>query len=257
VFLIARYREEMLNGIPAREAMIHSIARVGVSITASAATVICGIGVLAFMQFGKVREAGLVIPFALFIVLCGTLTFSAALLRLTGEWAFWPHQRPGRREPKTVAPSLLHRLLGWDVWKHVGLVLLRRPGLVWLATVGVMAPFALVAVLHYRDETYNPIGDLPASAPSVAGTQALEKHFPLGMLGTLTIFVRNDQVDFSERKGIGEIAHLTERLEKQRRALGVADIRSVAKPLGITAAAEEAESQAATTSAGSMNGKDT
>src|SRR5205807_7284604 len=122
---------------------------------------------------------------------------------------------PGRREPKTVAPSLLHRVLGVDVWKKAGSVILRRPGLIWLATVAVMAPFAAIALLHYQDETFNPIEDLPASAPSVAGTRVLEQHFPLGMLGTLTVFVRNDRVDFSEKKGRQAINQLIESLQKQ------------------------------------------
>jgi RND superfamily putative drug exporter len=244
VFLIARYREETLRGIEMRDALIHSIARVGLSITASAATVICGIGVLAFMQFGKVREAGLVIPFTLIIVLAGTLTFTTALLRMSGRWAFWPHRPPGRREPKTLAPSLLHRLLGFNVWQKLGSMLLRRPGLIWLATVAVMVAFALVAVLHYQDETYNPIADLPSDAPSVVGTKVVEKHFPLGVLGTYIVFLRNDQVDFSEIKGIEEIGQLTERLRQHRQELGLADIRSVATPVGITTAASEVENQA-------------
>ena len=195
MFLIARYREEMLGGMEQSTALQHALARVGGSISA-AATVICGIGVLAFMQFGKVREAGLVIPFTLFIVLAGTLTFTAALLRLTGRWAFWPHRESTRSQAKTLVPTLWQRFVGWDIWNKIGPVLSRWPGLIGAATLAVMAPFAVVAVIHYQDENYNPIADLPASVPSVAGTQALQKHFPLGLQGILTVFVHNEQVDF-------------------------------------------------------------
>jgi RND superfamily putative drug exporter len=76
------------------------------------------------------------------------------------------------------------------------------------------------------------------------GTKVVEEHFPLGVLGTYTVFLRNDQMDFSEIKGIEEISRLTERLREQRQQLNLADIRSVATPLGITSAANEAESQA-------------
>src|SRR5205823_5716756 len=112
------------------QAVANAIALVGGPIAASAATVICGIGVLAFMQFGKVREAGLVIPFALTIVLCGTLTFSSALLRLAGRWAFWPHWEEGPTQITREAPSPWRRFLGWDVWKAFGPVMLRWPGLI-------------------------------------------------------------------------------------------------------------------------------
>src|SRR5207237_4395925 len=89
VFLIARYREELESGAAPREAVAAAIAHVGSAITASAATVICGIGMLVFARFGNVHQAGLVIPFALLIVLGAVLTFTAALLRLLGRWAFW------------------------------------------------------------------------------------------------------------------------------------------------------------------------
>ena len=58
----------------------------------SAATVMCGIGMMFFAQFGKFQEAGVAIPLTLFLVLCATLSFSPALLRLAGRWAFWPQQ---------------------------------------------------------------------------------------------------------------------------------------------------------------------
>ena len=64
--------------------------RGGAAITASAATVIIGIGMMVFAQFGKFHEAGYAVPFSIFLVLCALLTFSPALLRLAGHWAFWP-----------------------------------------------------------------------------------------------------------------------------------------------------------------------
>ena len=241
LFLIARYREELQGGMDRREAMIHAVSRVGDSITASAATVICGIGVLAFMEFGKVREAGLVIPFALFIVLCGTLTFSAALLMLAGKWAFWPHHQAPRGAGEALAPSFWRRLLAFDVWEKIGPVLVRRPGLITLATIALMVPFAAVALNHYQDESYNPLADLARDAPSVAGTRALERHFPPGFEGILTVFVRNDQVDFSEIKGDDLIGRLTGQLGDHKGELGIADVRSVAKPLGVTSAGAGAQ----------------
>ncbi|HEV3444847.1 MAG TPA: MMPL family transporter [Gemmataceae bacterium] len=69
LFLIARYREELESGAAPAAAVAAAIARVGGAITASAGTVICGIGMLAFARFARIHQAGLVIPFALFIVL--------------------------------------------------------------------------------------------------------------------------------------------------------------------------------------------
>ena len=54
VFLIARYREELDTGAEVQEALTRTIGRAGTAVSASAATVICGIGMMAFAQFGKI-----------------------------------------------------------------------------------------------------------------------------------------------------------------------------------------------------------
>src|SRR5205085_5697461 len=105
LFLIARYREERGGGAAPGQAVATAIAQVGGAITASAATVIGGIAMLSFARFGKIHAAGVTIPLALFIVLCAALTFSGALLRLVGRWAFWPQSdaEPSEATPRSQA----------------------------------------------------------------------------------------------------------------------------------------------------------
>src|SRR4051794_4242733 len=109
---------------------------------------------LAFARFGKIRDAGLVIPLSLILVLAAALTFAPSFLRLTGRWVFWPQgltDRAPAGPPAGPAARFLAHLLRRnvlpDVWGRVGPALLRRPGLIWLTTVAVMTPFAIVAVL--------------------------------------------------------------------------------------------------------------
>src|SRR5262249_38800407 len=96
LFLIARYKEEIDTGASYDEATSNCVAKVGEAIVASAGTVICGIGMMIFAQFGKFRDAGIAISFGLTIVLIAALTFTPAFLRLAGKWAFWPHMRTER-----------------------------------------------------------------------------------------------------------------------------------------------------------------
>jgi RND superfamily putative drug exporter len=242
LFLTARYREELDRGASPADAIARAIGGVGAALTASAATVMFGIGMMAFAQFGKFREAGLAIPLALALVLCATLTFSPSLLRLAGRWAFWP-RRPGEKS----LPVANERPLSWTalfqpgelerIWDRVGQLLLRRAGAVWLATVAVMAPFAVAAALLGNRLSYDLIGSLPPDAPSVAGTRLLQEHFPAGTVGPMTVLVVNPHVDFSSASGRAGVAGLTDRLREQREELGLADVRSLTAPLGITAAA--------------------
>jgi RND superfamily putative drug exporter len=203
----------------------------------------CGIGMMVFAQFGKFRQAGIAIPLSLFLVLCATLTFSPSLLRLAGRWAFWPQRRrvgADERRDKEAAPG------GWRqffrpgelerIWDRVGQLLLRRAGRVWLATVAVMAPFAVIAGLFYGRLSFDVIGDLPADAPSVAGTRLLQEHFPAGIIGPATALLVNEPIDFSTGPGRAAVAQVTDRLREQAGDLGLADVRSLTAPLGITPA---------------------
>jgi RND superfamily putative drug exporter len=233
LFLIARYREGLDAGHSPGEATSDAIRHVGAAIVASAATVIGGIAMLAFARFEKIHLAGVAIPVALAVVLCATLTFSAVLLRLAGRWAFWPHHTPALH-PRCLLP---------DTWGRLGTAMMRRPGLIWLGSMAALLPFVVVAAWRYNDQNYNPISDLPTTAPSSAGTRVLQEHFPPGVVAPVTVLLKNDRVDFSHKKGIDLVDRLTERLRKQADELALADIRSVAQPLGITSAAERAREE--------------
>lgn len=240
LFLIARYREELEHHASPRDAIATSVDKVGHAIVASAATVIAGIAMLFFARFGKIHEAGIVIPFALTITLIGTLTFAPALLRLAGRFAFWP--RRIEHKPKPEDNDALHRVLEADMpnlWHRVGPTLLRHPGAIWLGTVLVMVPFVIVALLKYDETNFNPLGDLSSRSPSVQANRVLAKHFPLGALSPVTLLIRNDKIDFASDKGIALIERLNDKLQARLDDVGLADVRSIAHPLGVSTFAKE------------------
>jgi RND superfamily putative drug exporter len=250
LFLTARYKEELDRGAQPSDAVAGAVGGVGGALVASAATVMCGIGMMLFAQFGKFREAGFAIPLSLLLVLCATLTFSPSLLRLAGRWAFWPQSGrsrepsgtggadgPARLAEPTVSNSWWRFFrageLTW-IWDRVGQLLLRRAGTVWLVTVVLMAPFAVVAGLLYDHLSYDVIGNLPADASSAAGTRLLQEHFPAGIVGPVTVLLVDPHVDFRSDQGRDLVGRLTDRLREREEELGLADIRTLTAPLGIT-----------------------
>ena len=238
LFLIARYKEEIDAGVSYDEAVSNSVAKVGAAIAASAGTVICGIGMMYFAEFGKFHDAGIAIAFGLTIVLIASLTFTPALLRLTGKWAFWPQLRTERVSGGWVSTSSLWSRLSeihWlqNTWEIVGRALLKNPMTIWLTSMLFMLPFALVGVLFYTHLSYGLLSDLSRNSPSVQGTRAVRQHFPAGATGSIAVLLRNDQVDFSdEATGLVWLDQLTDNLFQQKKTLQLADIRSVARPLG-------------------------
>ena len=166
-------------------------------------------------------------------VLIGTLTFSASLLCLAGRWAFWPYLGKGH---DAARPSF---------WQRVGDALLRRPGAIWLGSVAVMLPFAVFALTQYSNWNYGLVSALPEQTPSVRGTRMLVQHFSPGMTGPITVLFHDAKLDFRSPEGRQALAELTERLQKRKDELKIADLRSAATPTGITPAAREADAQLA------------
>jgi RND superfamily putative drug exporter len=247
LLLTARYKEELDRGAGFHEAVARAVEKTGAAVTASAGTVMGGIGMMAFAEFGKFYEAGLAIPMALGIVLLATFTFSASLLMVSGRWAFYPHFRTFKSDtpsatvakPEKDGASLLPDEFS-RFWRRVAWLLLHRPGTAWVVSVCALLPFAVGGSALYHYVTFDPVGDLPPSTLSVAGTRALQSHFPAGLMGPVTVLVVDKDMDFTTTKGHELVSQFVDRLQDRRDELGLTDIRSLVAPLGISEVAKNA-----------------
>ena len=247
LFLTARYKEELDEGCEIGEAVGNALAKVGAALTASAGTVICGIGMMSFAEFGKFRHAGQAISMGLFVVLIAALLFAPSLLGLVGRWAFWPYvatDRLSRTAGWISATNPLARLFNHDwtqtLWDRTAVVVKEKPGKIFLLTVGLMLPFAVVAVFLFRHLTYGLLSELPRDFASVQGAQAVQQHFPAGITGPITILLKHPELDFASKEGTKLIEQLTDRLAAFKDELHLADVRSLSKPLGLKFKAEAA-----------------
>ena len=246
LFLIARYKEELDEGATLDQAVENSLAKVGHALIASAGTVICGIFMMYFAEFGKFSQAGIAITIGLVIVLLAALTFSPALLRLTRRWAFWP-RASGHNLSRTAgwvsATSLWSRLFernwGQLAWTKVSALVRRRPGTVLLTSVAIMLPFAWVGVQFHGHLSYGLLSELPQETTSVVGAEAVAQHYPPGIAGPITVLIRMETGSFldeddgkltGQAKGI--IETLTEQLRDQQDKLQLADVRTLLHPFG-------------------------
>jgi RND superfamily putative drug exporter len=226
LFLISRYREELETGRNGPSALRRAVAAVGGSLAASAGTVICGLGLMGFAEFAKVRCAGPAIALSLAVALLAALTLTPALLRLLGRVVFWPAGAP--------IPAAGLRLYGgptagtgtrtfWD-WVSRGVV--ARPVLVWSVAVLALAP---LAVLGLRVQPlYKATGELRPEADSVQGLAAIQRHFTAGETGPLTVLLAGP-TDWNSAEGRRVIGHLSQGFAHLD---NVAEVRSLTQPLG-------------------------
>lgn len=240
LFLIARYREQLDLGSSIEESITVSLTRVGSALAASAGTTMCGIGMMAFAEFGKFQQAGIAISFGLFVCLCTSLTLAPAVLRLFGRWAFWPNV-PARLSGPTewvsrsgfVSRLMKLRLLNAG-WESVGHVLVRKPGTMWLTSILIMLPFAVAGILLYGFLSYGLLSDLPTTAQSVRGARALQAHFPGGEGVPVRVLLDVPGRNYARPtpKAPEDIVALTDRILAARADVGVQTVRSVADPTG-------------------------
>lgn len=241
LFLVARYREELDGGLTIEDAVSGTLERVGAALTASAGTVVCGIGMMIFAEFGKFREAGIAISFGLTVCLCAALTLTPAILRLAGRFAFWPSASRATSRNDTgflSSTDLTSRIKRANLltqgWQWIGEVIERRAWMAWSLSIVLMLPFVVAGVLFFGNLSYGLLSELPDTASSVYGAQAAQRHFPAGEVAPLRVLMQVKGMDFSPIQGESEqlVEQFTDNLIRQKDSLGLYAVRSLAAPKG-------------------------
>jgi RND superfamily putative drug exporter len=224
LFLISRYREELVAGQERTKAIGRSVGSVGEALAASAGTVMVGLGLMAFAEFAKVRYAGPAIALSLGIALLASLTLTPALLRLLGPALFWP-KRPPVPTPMLARTRITANRDGF--WDWVSHRVAARPALVWGVSVALLLPLAIIGARV--EPNYRATGELSPSSESLLGLGAIQRHFTAGEIGPITVLLVSN-TDWESREGRLEIDHLSRGFA---RLDNVAEVRSLTQPLGL------------------------
>jgi RND superfamily putative drug exporter len=225
LFLISRYREELARGQERSAALARSVSGVGGALAASAATVICGLGLMGLAEFAKVRCGGPAIAISLAVALLASLTLTPALLRLLGPIAFWP-TRPPHCALRIADHGLRDASATEGVWGTISRLVVARPLLIWATAVLTLLPLAVVG--FGVKPNYRATAELTPTSSSVQGLAAIQRHFTAGEVGPITVLLESS-TDWESPRGQANVAHLS-----QGFALldNVAEVRSLTQPLG-------------------------
>jgi RND superfamily putative drug exporter len=166
IFLISRYREEVVRD-NWHDATRTTVRRIGAVISASAATVIVGLGSMAFAEFGMIQTMGPALAVAISVTLVAGLTLAPALLAIFGNYLFWPRHA---RTPDGGEPGgFFARLAG---------AVSRRPGIV---TVGLLVALLVPTAFIGRMQTnFDVLAELPADSDARAGFDQIAAHLGRG-----------------------------------------------------------------------------
>lgn len=234
LFLIARLREEAIAE-PWEVAVPKALSGVGRALLGSALTTVVGLAMLALADFGKYQHTGPMIAIALLIGLCVCVTFTPALLTLIGPLVFWPsgsmvnrQRHLGLADAGTAPTGASAERPSAGLWGMIALLLMRRPGLVLVAGIGLMILPAWHGWSHERDVTYDLSSGLSHASASRHGLRLLDEHFGMGEITpTTVVLVRNQAAE--ERQLANDAKQLARRLYAVQ---GVRAVRHADDPLG-------------------------
>lgn len=173
LFIVARFREELLSGDSVEAAVVTSVARAGRSVFFSGVAVMVGIIGLAFFPFAGLRSLGIGGALVVFSSVAASLTFMPALLALLGP----------RINALSVVPQRpAHESRFWKDWTTF---LTRRPWAVILVSLGLALLVASPA-LHLRTEMPS-VTALPPSSQARQGYEILDREFSQSALFPLFV----------------------------------------------------------------------
>jgi RND superfamily putative drug exporter len=185
IFLMARYREERVEGHDKAQAVQTSVTWSGESIATSATTVIIAFGAMTISSFTLLQSIGVGLGFGVLIALLVSLTLIPSFILIAGDRIFWP--RSGKRfesyavrarKKRAERPGYFRRAAGFSV---------RRPALVLGLTVLISIPAIYISLTGAT--SYDFAAGL-ANAESVHGLTVLEQSFGAGQIGPTQVLVQ-------------------------------------------------------------------
>jgi len=227
LFLIARYREELIRGRTRDDALRESISQVGGALVASAGTVIVGLGMLWFSTFAKIRYTGPAIALSLVVGLVASLSLAPVLLHWLRGAIFWPFRQPRHQAGHDREMESLEQMPLSGFWLKVADLVVRRPGAILSLCVLGLTPLAVVGAKTRPN--YSQLADLNADQTSVIGAKTIQKYFPVGEIATSSVLIGHPVLSFNAQDGRDAMDRVSRRLAA---IPNVAEVRSVSQPLG-------------------------
>jgi putative drug exporter of the RND superfamily len=185
VFIISRYREERVNGLPAKDAIVTSVTWAGESIATSGATVIISFLSLTLTSVTFLKTMGVVVGLGVLIALLVALTLVPSVVAMLSESIFWP--TAGKRfaaHSKSVL-SRLERRSGYFSKSGTFSVKHAKP----LMVVALLVSLPALYVYLGTTPTYDFLAGAPSNLESVSASNHLTSGFGGGRLNPSYVVV--------------------------------------------------------------------
>jgi putative drug exporter of the RND superfamily len=210
IFILGRYQEARHAGEERESAfytMFHGTPKV---VLGSGLTIAGAVFCLSFTRLPYFQTLGVPAAIGILVALAAALTLTPAVLTIGSHFGLLDRKR--RIETRG--------------WRRIGTAIVRWPGPVLVATIGV-ALIGLLALPGYKT-SYDARPYLPASALANIGYAAAERHFSQARLNPELLMI---EADHDLRDPADMLV-----LERVAKAIfhtpGIAEVQSITRPLG-------------------------
>ncbi len=178
VFVLARYREERVNGASVEQAVETSVTWAGESIATSGATVIISFLALTFTSVVYLRTIGYVVGLGVLVALLVALTMVPALVGMIGGRTFWPSS--GERFAR-YSRSVLDKLrTKRGYFSKSGAFAVKRAWV--LIALALIASGPALYVYANTTPTFDFLSAAPGNLESISASNQLTAAFGSGTL---------------------------------------------------------------------------
>lgn len=229
IFLISRYREEVIHGTPSREAMVTSVTWAGQSIATSGMTAVIATLALTFSGIALLSQWGMVLSLSVLMTILISLTLIPALVTLVGPRLFWPLTR--ERFERHANHHRTRTVKQQTYFYRAAALTRRRPVLIIAVILVVTAPLLYVAL--GVPVSYDFYSQLPSSQPAVQGLNELSQQYGAGFAFPTTALVTfSSPLLVGNHTNASEFASLAALTSLAENTSGVAVVQSLVGPFG-------------------------
>jgi putative drug exporter of the RND superfamily len=230
VFVLARYREERVNGAPVQEAVETSVTWAGESIATSGATVIISFLALAFTSVVFLRTIGIVVGLGVLLALSVALTMVPAAVGMVGGRAFWPTSGARFARYSLSVHSKLAKKRGY--FSRSGAFAVKRAGV--LIVLALVASAPALYVYANTTPTFDFLSAAPSNLDSVAASNHLTAAFGGGRISpTYAVMTFADPLVSGHSFNLTEMAAVQSVSSMLASSPDVRNVTSPAMPYGV------------------------
>ena len=186
IFMMARYREELVAGRVPSEAVVTAVRWAGQSIVTSGLTVVAVGIALTLSGVSFQSQLGLAVALGVSVEIVAAVTLLPAILSLMGPRVFWPYT--GERFRRYAEERKARVDSGRTYFSRAGKVVTRRPLLTIVVILLLSLPFAILAFQVPVSYDVTNTG-LPSSQSAQAGLNELQNQFGSGYLSSSFVLV--------------------------------------------------------------------